>query len=94
MIGFTTLGTTPSNPVDSRPFVGSVLAAGLYSFIKYVEYDTERGMMRWCDLKDNNADMENGRSVVSHKLAGSESERGAQQGSFAKEVVLESVTRI
>jgi hypothetical protein len=61
-----------------------VLAAGIYSFIMFVEYDTERGMMRWCESEEE-AEVESGRrSVRSHELARSERVGGAQQGNMAR----------
>lgn len=35
-----------------------MLAAGIYSFIMFVEYDTERGMMRWCESEEEEAEVE------------------------------------
>jgi hypothetical protein len=71
--------------------VGSVLAAGLYWFIMYVEYDTQRGMMRWCESEEE-AEVESGRrSTRSHELARSESERAGAQ-SVTKEAGHETVS--
>jgi hypothetical protein len=75
--------------------VGSVLAAGLYSFIMFVEYDTQRGMMRWCESEQEEAEVESGRrSVRSHDFPRSESEGGAREASVTKEAGHETVSRL
>jgi hypothetical protein len=74
--------------------VGSVLAAGLYPFIMFVEYDTQRGVMRWCESEQEEAEVESGRrSVISHDFARSESEGGAREG-VTKEAGHETVSRL
>ena len=67
MTGFTTSRNAGCIVVkfNGRPFVGSVLAAGVYSFIMFIEYDTERGMMRWCETEEDHVEAESGRTSVS-----------------------------
>jgi hypothetical protein len=70
-----------------------MLAAGIYWFILFVEYDTERGMMRWTESEEDLAEVESGRrSVRSHELVRSELGRGAQPGNIVNETRHETVS--
>ena len=75
--------------------MGSVLAAVVYSFILFVEYDTQRGMMRWCEDDEDEVEVESGRSVRSQELVirGSE-ERVLGERSIAKEAEHETVSHL
>jgi hypothetical protein len=61
----------------------------------FVEYDTQRGMMIWCESEEE-VDVESvGRSVRSHELSdGLESDARVREGSITKEVVHETVSRL
>jgi hypothetical protein len=56
----------------------------------FVEYDTERGMMRWCESEEE-VEVESGRSVRSHELVRSE-RVGGTQGNMAEEARRETVS--
>jgi len=61
-----------------------VLAAGLYSFLMFAEYDTQRGKLRWSEtVEEQDGEVESG--VRSHELS------GAGAGSAGKNVPRETV---
>ena len=60
----------------------------------FVEYDTQRGMMRWCESEEP-VDVESGRSVRSRELSDRpESNARLREGSIAKEAGHETVSRL